>query len=442
MQPVCLEKLNQMREDFLNSPEKQVRANAVTAAGIAAVAPNYRAVSNTPSTYSVELKTGAVTNQRSSGRCWLFAAMNVLRFDVMHKLNLDTFELSQNYVFFYDKLEKANYFLENILSTLDEPLDGRLMAHLLSAPFQDGGQWDMAVSVIEKYGVVPHYVMPDTFHATSSGVMCKFLTLKAREFAKTLRDAHAAGKSMDELRAMKEEMFKTFYDMLCISLGVPPTTFDFEVRDKDDNFIRDLNLTPKAFYDKYVGKVLSDYISVINAPTADKPYYRTYTVDRLGNVAGGRDVFYLNLPAEALKRMTLAQLKDGEPVWFGSDVGQMLFRDSGLMAMDTFDYGNLLCTRFPLDKAARLDYGESMMTHAMVIMGANEIQGKVNRWKVENSWGDQSGEKGWYRMSDEWFSEYTYQVVVRKSYLTDEEQAALDTAPIVLKPWDPMGSLA
>ena len=442
MTPISLERIAKMREEFTACPNKRVRSTAVTSVGLQAAAANWQAPVNTPNTFSVELKTGEVCNQKASGRCWLFATMNVMRFEVMKKLNLETFELSQNYMFFYDKLEKANYFLENILSTLDEPLDGRMLAYLLSMPFNDGGQWDMAVALVEKYGVVPKSVMPDTFHASSSGGMVKFLTLKAREFAKELRDGYKAGKTMEELRARKEEMIATFYDMLSISLGVPPTSFDFEVRDKDDKFIRDMNITPKAFFDKYVGKCLDEYISVINAPTADKPFYATYTVDKLGNVAGGRPVFYLNLPAENLKRLALSQLKDGEPVWFGSDVGQMLGREGGIMAMDTFDYGNLLCTTFGLDKAARLDYGESLMTHAMVLMGANEVDGRVNRWKVENSWGDKSGEKGWYRMSDDWFSEYTYQVVVRKSYLNEEEKAAAQKAPIVLKPWDPMGSLA
>ena len=443
MQAITFEKLNQMREAFLADNEKKVRSTAVTSVGIQAAAANYQAVVNTPNTFSIELKTGEVCNQKASGRCWLFATMNVMRFEVMKKLNLETFELSQNYMFFYDKLEKANYFLENILSTLDEPLDGRMLAYLLAMPFNDGGQWDMAVALVEKYGVVPKSVMPDTFHASSSGGMVKFLTLKAREFAKELRDGYKAGKTMEELRARKEEMVGTFYDMLSISLGVPPTAFDFEVRDKDDKFIRDMNITPKAFFDKYVGKCLDEYISVINAPTADKPYHRSYTVRFLGNVKEGQIVRYVNLPIDELKRAAIAQLKAGKPVWFGCDVGKSSVREQGVMAMNAYALEDLLDTDFPMTKAQRLDYGQSLMTHAMVFMGVDlDEAGNPVRWCVENSWGDEPGDKGYYVMTDDWFNEYMYQIVIHKKYLSDEILREYAAEPIVLQPWDPMGSLA
>jgi bleomycin hydrolase len=277
--------------------------------------------------------------------------------------------------------------------------------------------------------------------------MNKFLTLKAREFARELRNAHQYGASIDSLRARKEEMLATMFNMLCICLGTPPERFDFEVRGKEKNdksglYTRDLNITPKAFYDKYVDKKLDDYVSLINAPTLDKPFYATYTVAYLGNVIGGAPVRYLNLPVENLKRAALAQLESGEAVWFGSDVGQMLDMEHGLLSLEAFDVGNLFSTPFPLDKASRLEYSESLMNHAMVFQGVNVIDGKPNRWKVENSWGDERGEKGWFRMSDDWFNEYVYQIVVNKSFLTNEERACLDKTPVTLKPWDPMGSLA
>jgi bleomycin hydrolase len=207
-------------------------------------------------------------------------------------------------------------------------------------------------------------------------------------------------------------------------------------------FTRDLNITPLEFYDKYVGKKLEDYVSLINSPTTDKPFYNTFTFTYLGNVVGGRNIHYLNLPIENLKRAAISQLINGESVWFGCDVGQMLDNTHGLMGMDTYDVDNLFETVFSLDKAARLDYNESRMTHGMVLQGVNLIDGVSNRWKVENSWGDKKGEKGWYRMSDKWFDEYVYQVVIDKRYLTDDEREALQKPPVVLSPWDPMGALA
>lgn len=439
---IDLKKVDQMRAQFQDNPELRLRMNAVTKTGIDGTASRYQGKISTLHTFSNVVKTGDITYQKASGRCWLFATMNTMRVEVMRRCNLKTFELSQAYMMFWDKLEKGNYFLENILETLDEPLNGRLVSWLLQAPYNDGGQWDMAVALVQKYGVVPKEQMPESFSSSNSARMNKFLTLKAREYAKTLRESHAAGKSIAELREMKERMVEEIYQMLCICLGTPPTQFDFEYRDEEENFHRDENLTPHQFYDKYVGRVLDDYVSLINAPTADKPYHRTFTVGYLGNVKGGRPIRYLNLPSEELKRAAVAQLVDNEPVWFGCDVGQMLDREGGIMAMDTFDFENLLNTKFPLTKENRLNYGESLMTHAMVFMGVNLVDGKPNRWRVENSWGDKNGKDGWYVMSDEWFDQYNYQVVVNKKYLTEAERQELELEPIVLQPWDPMGSLA
>jgi bleomycin hydrolase len=360
----------------------------------------------------------------------------------MKKLNLETFELSQAWLMFWDKMEKANYFLESILETLGEPTDSRLIAHLISNPIQDGGQWDMFCALADKYGVVPKSIYPESFHSSNTRTMNAVITTKLREFACQLRERNAAGSSAAELRGLKDAMLSEVYKLLSLSAGEPPEKFDFEVRDKDKVFHRDLNITPKAFYDKYVGKALDDYVSVINAPTADKPYYKTFTVDFLGNVKGGRPVKYLNLPVDEQKALAAAQLLDDEVVWFGCDVGKMLDRDHGLMGLNTFDYQASLGTAFGLDKARRLDYGQSLMTHAMVLLGVNLIDGKPNRWKVENSWGKKSGQSGYYIMTDDWFSEYNYQVVIHKKYLSSKQAKAWEQEPIALKPWDPMGSLA
>ncbi|MCD8336501.1 MAG: C1 family peptidase [Lachnospiraceae bacterium] len=440
---VTKEDLFHFEELFDADRANRVAMYAVTSNGVNAAATNYQAAREVTHDFSISLEHGKITNQKQSGRCWMFAALNVMRAQVMKKTGMETFELSQNYTVFYDKLEKANYFLESILSTLDEPTDGRLIAHLLSEPENDGGQWDMLCSLVEKYGLVPKSAMPESAVSSATRELDAYLTEKLREFACVLRRGHADGKSAETLRGMKFSMMETIYNMLCIGFGKPPKTFDFEYRDKDKNFHRDTNLTPKTFYEKYIGLNLNDYISLINAPTADKPYYRSYGVEYLGNVLEGRAVRYVNLPIEELKKAAIAQMKDGEPVWFGCDVGKRSERKSGVLDTDNYALEDLFQTSFSMTKAERLDYGQSLMTHAMVFQGVNlDENGKPNRWQVENSWGDETGREGYFVMSDRWFDEYMYQVVVNRKYLSKEILNAYDSEPIMLKPWDPMGSLA
>ncbi len=441
--PITAEQLGKMKEEFEGQPLNIVAMDAVTSNGIAASGKSRDAMGTVNHQYSIHIDQKGITAQKSSGRCWMFAALNCLRFQVIKNLNLDAFELSQNYITFYDKLEKANYFLDSILDTLDEPTGSRLLAHLLAEPVQDGGQWDMAVSLINKYGVVPKEVMPETVCSSATRDMDHIITRKLREDACTLRKAASSGSSDEELIAMKEEMMSVIYRMLAICLGTPPDHFDFEIRNKDNEFICDRNITPKEFLEKYVRMDLSEYISLINAPTADKPYYKSYTVAYLGNVEDGSPVHYVNVPIEVLKDAAIAQMKDGEPVWFGSDVGQSSDRNSGVMDLDVYDYDLMFSTGFGMDKAERLDYGDSQMTHAMVLEGVDfDENGAPARWCVENSWGDDVGKKGMFLMTDAWFSEYVYQVVVQKKYLTKEVLEAYDEEPTVLDPWDPMGSLA
>ena len=440
---ITMEELENFEKALNKDLAKQVDMNAVTSCGVVKAATNSQVYRQDRHQYSISLEQGKITNQKQSGRCWMFAALNTMRFAVMQKLDLDTFELSQNYTLFYDKLEKANYFLESILETLDEPTNGRLISYLLTAPLNDGGQWDMFCNLIEKYGVVPKDAMPETAASSATREMTRYLTMKLREFACTLRTGHQEGKTVEELRQQKEAMMETIYNMLCISLGKPPKTFTLEVRNKQKEFIRDENLTGKEFFQKYIGWELSDYVSLINAPTADKPYHKTYTVKMLGNVKEGRPVKYLNLPVEDLKKAAIAQMQDGHPVWFGCDVGQSSLREGGVMDLNAIQVNSLFGTEFTMNKAQRLDYGESLMTHAMVFQGVNlDENGNPTRWRVENSWGKDAGVDGYYVMSDDWFTEYTYQIVVNKKYLTAQQVEELAQEPIELEPWDPMGSLA
>lgn len=443
MKDITVDLLKKYEKNFDSERFNEIAMNAVVNNGIDKSAVNYGEVRRARHNYSITIETGDITNQKQSGRCWMFAALNLMRIEVMKNLNLKTVELSQSYPLFYDKLEKTNYFLDSIIKTVNEPLEERLVSHILTDPLCDGGQWDMFVNLVKKYGVVPKDAMPESISSSSTRELDRYLTLKLREFANTIRSNHESGKSIDELYDMKEEMLNTIYRMLTISLGKPPVEFTYEVTDKNGKFIRIENITPVDFYNKYVGIELDDYISIINAPTKDKPYGKTFTVDYLGNVVEGREIKYLNLPIDDLKSLAIKQMKDNKPVWFGSDVGQFSTREDGILSTTLFDTDKLYSTIFPLTKEERLNYHESLMTHAMLLTGVNlDDQDVANRWRVENSWGKDVGKDGFYVMTDKWFDEFVYQVVINKKYLSKEQLEMFEQDPIRLHPWDPMGSLA
>lgn len=442
MRDLTNELLEKYENAFLSCKKNIVAMNAASLNGIEKAATNIEGYNTNTHNFSIEIDAGDITNQKHSGRCWMFAALNMIRIEIMKNLNLKTMEISESYTMFYDKLEKANFFLNSIIDTVDEPLDGRTVAFLLKDPMQDGGQYDMIKFLIQKYGIVPKEAMQEVANTENTVSLDRIVDKKLKEFARDLRNAHDEGKSVEELYQMEEEMMATIYKMVAISVGVPPKKFTFEARDKDNKFVRISNITPQEFFEKYAKINLDDYVSVINAPTKDKPYYKSYTVKFLGNVYG-KNVKYVNLPIEVLKRLAVAQMQDGDSVWFGSDVLQYSDRQKGILDTDLKAYDKLFGTEFNLNKAERLDYAESVMNHAMLLTGVNlDDEGKPNRYRVENSWGKDVGKDGFFTMSDKWFDEYVYQVVVNKKYLTQEELDAWNQEPVVLEPWDPMGSLA
>ena len=417
--------------------------NAVTHNGIhASLETRKSEVENTP-VFSLDLTKDKVTNQKASGRCWMFAALNTFRHKMISSFQLEDFELSQAHTFFWDKYEKSNWFLEQVIATADQELTSRKVAFLLQTPQQDGGQWDMVVSLFEKYGVVPKSVYPESISSSNSRELNTYLNKLLRQDAQILRDLIHSGADSEAVASKKQALLQEIFNFLAMSLGLPPREFDFSYRDKDNQFHTESGLTPQSFYKKYVDLQLDDYVSIINAPTTDKPYGKSYTVDMLGNVVGSRPVRYLNVPMDRLKELAIAQMKAGETVWFGSDVGQVSNRKAGILATDVYDFEAGMDIHLTQDKAGRLDYAESLMTHAMVLTGVDlDEAGQSRKWKVENSWGDKVGTDGYFVASDAWMDEYTYQIVVRKEFLTADELAAYEAEPIVLAPWDPMGALA
>jgi|TARA_B110000263_G_scaffold34239_1_gene25948 bleomycin hydrolase len=385
-----------------------------------------------------------ITNQKSSGRCWGYAGLNLFRIYLGRKHDIRNFEFSQTYFMFWDKLEKSNYFFNSIIKTANKPWDSRLMMHLLDSPIQDGGQWDMWVNLINKYGVVPKSEMPETFQSGKSMRMNRMITRKLREFAKDLRDSIKNKITEESLFELKTTMLSTVYKMLVIHLGNPPDSFNWQVRDNKKVFQRFKNLTPLSFFKDHVGIDLNELVCLINCPMSDKEYNKVYTVEFLGNVVEGNPIRYLNVDIDVLKNATVESIKNNEPVWFGCDVGKYLHRTHGVMDTKLFDFELFYGTEFGLDKASRLEYGESKMTHAMLFTGVDlDSKGNPKKWRVENSWGERNGKKGYYIMSDDWFDQYLYEVVINKKYLElniidlyENQHAKL------LPPWDPMGALA
>ncbi len=443
--------MHSLEQDFTDKLYAAYEANSKFAAMENAISHNgllaslekrSAAVENTP-VFSLDLTKDKVSDQKASGRCWMFAALNTFRHKMIAGFQLEDFELSQAHTFFWDKYEKSNWFLEQVIATADQELTSRKVKFLLDTPQQDGGQWDMVVALFEKYGVVPKSVYPESISSSNSRELNQILNKLLRQDAQILRELRQKGAESSELQAKKEELLQEVFNFLAMNLGLPPRQFDFSYRDKDNHFHSESGLTPLTFYQKYVDLKLDDYVSIINAPTADKPYGRSYTVEMLGNVVGSKPVRYLNVEMDRLKELAISQMHAGETVWFGSDVAQSSNRKAGIMAEGMHDFTASMDIRLTQDKACRLDYSESLMTHAMVLTGVDlDENGKAKKWKVENSWGEKVGNKGYFVASDAWMDEYTYQIVVRKEFLTAAELAAYEAEPLVLAPWDPMGALA
>jgi bleomycin hydrolase len=442
MKSISSKDLDSMRSAYLKDEKARVVRNALTKNDISTISRVFDAEAANPNVFSINIKTMAATNQQKSGRCWIFSSMNVLREIIAKRYKIKEFELSQNYIAFYDKLEKANWFMECALQELDAPIDGENSRFLLEWAVGDGGQWNMLQSIVMKYGICPKTAMPETYQSSHTRNMNGLLNLRLRKFVADARKLAAEGRK-NEIADLKQEALKEVYSLLVSCFGMPPAEFTFEYYDKDDKHHVKYHVKPLEFYKEYLKTDLEDYINVINGPTVDKPFYKTYSVKYLGNVAGGHPIQLLNLPMKDFKKAALDQLKAGEPVWFGCDCGKDGDRETGLWDDSQYDYANTFDMKLEMTKAERLDTRESAMNHAMVLTGVNlDEKGKPNRWKIENSWGEETANKGYFIASDSWFDKYMYVVAVRKQYLPAKALKALEEESTELSPWDPFGTLA
>ncbi len=430
--------VDKMRQSFKVDAATRTAMNAVAKNDIKNLALNREALIDSDHLFSHKIKTGEITNQKSSGRCWLFAGLNIMRPKIIEKHSLKDFDFSETYLFFWDKLEKANLFLEAVIQTRNKDFYDREVEWLMNNSLPDGGQWCFVVELINKYGAVPESAMPETNSSGNTGMMNRLITTKLHQDAILLRSLGEKGKSEADLRARKEEMLQEIYRMLAINLGIPPTEFEWRFETEDDSVSQAVTYTPVQFYRAVVGINLDEYLCLYSCPS--RPFGKLYEIEYDRDMYDKSNLTFVNLDIQQLKDYALASVLEDEPVWFGCDVGQENYGDSGIMTPGIYDYSSLYGLDIHLTKAERILCRESVPTHAMVFTGVDTLNGAATKWLVENSWGDSKGKKGYWGMSNQWFDEYVFCVVVNKKYVPQQVLDMFKTTPTVLPPWDPMYS--
>ena len=427
------EMLGRIRQGYTGTPEQKAVKNALASNSIATLAINGENLSMIDTHFSHRVPTKGITNQKSSGRCWLFTGLNVLRAKVIAKYDLPGLEFSQNYNSFYDLLEKSNLFLQAIIDTRDLPKEDRKVDWLFKNPIGDGGQFTGVSNLLMKYGVVPREVMPETFQSENTSQMAMILKWKLREYALELRTLKA-NKAMER----KEAMLTEIYRILVECLGVPPTEFEWTRYDKSGKAVSTKKYTPKSFYEEYIGDDLeNNYIMVMNDPSRE--YGKVYEIEYDRHVYDGENWLYINLPIERVKELAIASIKDNTAMYFSCDVGKFMDRKKGTLDVKNMDYASLFRTEFPMDKKQRIQTFSSGSSHAMTLIAVDlDEAGQPKKWMVENSWGASSGYQGNLIMTDEWFNEYMFRVVIEKKYVPADIMKMLEQKPIMLPSWDPM----
>lgn len=437
MTAISEQEIADFSKDFNSSDKNKMASIAARRSGLLEASFNDRVSERLNHTFSIELDTDNVTNQKQSGRCWEFATLNVLRHYFGKKYNAKNFTFSQAYNFFWDKIERANAFYDAMIRLADKPLNDREVQSWLEFAGEDGGLWGMAINLVKKYGVVPSYAMPESFNSNNTTALRDSLARKERKDAILLRKLANEGKK-EELEAAKKKALNEVYRMASVALGEPPKKFDLEYRDDDKKYHLEKNMTPRQFVEKYFKDFkFDDYVVLSNCPNHE--FNKLYHMPLYDNVDGGDQIKFLNVPIEYLANAALAQLKDGDAVIFGNDVSKQMERKTGFMDTDLYKTDDLFSVDTQMSKADRLATGEGFATHDMTLVGVDEDNGEIRKWKVENSWGDKMGHKGFYEMSQKWFEDYVYDVVVRKEYLTDEQVKLAEGPAIDLKPWDNIG---
>ncbi len=430
-----------LRSSFRMDVHTRAMYNAVTASGIAPLTLNREMVRNHNDLFSNKIKTSTVTSQLASGRCWLFAGLNVLRPDLVRKHNLGKFELSQSYLAFWDKLEKANCFLEDVIELADRDTLDRDVQVVLTRAGMDDGWWEYVTALIDKYGVVPQEIMPETHSTSNTAAMNAELRRKLKAEAVRFRQLKKDGTSLPELRAEKDRVLAEIYRILVINMGEPPAKFSWRFEDKDSKLSAAKTYTPQSFWKEWVGGAsFRDYVQLANVPGQE--YGKLYEVTHSRNILGTQDVRYLNVKIEELKDAALKSILDKQPVWFSADVTKDQDTVRGIMEVGIHDYASIFGATGKLTKAEVWSYYEGSPNHAMVLMGVDLADKKPVKWLVENSWGKERGHEGYWSLYDNWFNENLYTIVVKKTYVPKDLLKLLEQKPIVLPRWHPMAQLS
>jgi len=430
--------LDKFHSSFEMDTHTRAMYNSITNNDISSLALNREVLRRHNELFSHKIETKGITNQKKSGRCWLFAGLNILRPKVIENNNLESFEFSQNYLAFWDKLEKANCFLENIIEFADRDILDREMEFLLRKPIPDGGYWENVVNLVEKYGAVPQEIMPETNSSGNTSLMNDLISRKLRADAVKLRNMHKQKKPLKKIRTEKTEMLAEVYKMLVLNLGQPPSEFQWRFEDANSVVSESRNYSPKSFYKEFVGVDLRQYVDVFNDPS--KEYGKHYSINLTRNIRDGDDAHFANVKMQILKDIAVKAVLDDEPIWFACDVGKDQSREHGIMAMGMFDYDSIYMTDMAMTKAERSLFRESVPNHAMVFIGVDMQKNKPAKWLVENSWGDDKGSKGLWTIYDSWFDTNVYSIIVKKKYVPKEILDIYKLPAIKLPPWDPIYS--